>query len=124
MSAASVTGKWAALWKDVRAGTGPAEEAELLVWQTPCQRVLTSAGYYLESEATLSLARSIRDGSTPSKGWALVPCARSNNLVCVLARGARAGDGGGMVAWLHRTMDTTEAAAGAVALADSLLLTS
>ncbi|CAM9164938.1 unnamed protein product [Pylaiella littoralis] len=125
VSDTSVIGQWAALWHDVRAGTRPAEEAELLMWQTPCQRLLHDAAAYVESESTRSLADSIRDVGTPTKGWALVPCAPSKNLVCELARGGWAGDdGGGVVAWLHHAMDSTEASASAVALADSLLLTS
>lgn len=114
-------GRWSALWDDLRASPDEAEAAERAVWQAPCLRLLSEAGRHLESLSISSLADDV-----PSKGWALVPCTSSDNLVCVLARGRGTVDGG-KVAWLHLDVDESEVAAGpaaVVAIAESLLLTS
>ncbi|CAM9592641.1 unnamed protein product, partial [Ectocarpus sp. 12 AP-2014] len=114
---AATAGDWSALWRDIRSGTGQAEEAERLAWQTPCLSLLGDAASSLASAAISSLANSTTRG-----GWALVPCASSSNLVCELASGAATEDGG-KVAWLHLAEDEQAPATG-VAVTDSLLLTS
>ncbi|CAM9390415.1 unnamed protein product, partial [Hapterophycus canaliculatus] len=118
---AKPAGRWSALWEDLQASPDTAEAAERAVWQAPCLRLLSEAGESLESQSVSFLA----DG-VPSKGWALVPCTSSENLICVLARSGGAVDGG-KVAWLHLNMDEGEAidsaASAAVAIAESLLLT-
>lgn len=114
---AATAGDWSALWRDVRSGTGQAEEAKRLAWQAPCLRLLGDAASSLASAAISSLADSI-----PRRGWTLVPCASSSNLVCELASGGAKGDGG-KVAWFHLAEDAQAPATG-VAVTDSLLLTS
>ncbi|CAB1116340.1 unnamed protein product [Ectocarpus sp. CCAP 1310/34] len=113
----ATAGGWSALWRDIRSGTGQAEEAKRLAWQTPCLSLLGDAASSLSSAAISSLADSASRG-----GWALVPCASSSNLVCELASGGAKGDGG-QVAWLHLAEDAQAPATG-VAVTDSLLLTS
>lgn len=115
---AATAGDWSALWRDVRSGTGQAEEAKRSAWQAPCLGLLRDAASSLASTAVSSLTDSI-----PRRGWALVPCASSSNLVCELASGGVKGAGGGKVAWLHLAEDAQAPATG-VAVTDSLLLTS
>lgn len=110
-------GTWSALWEGLNAGTGAAEDAERLAWQEPCLKLVDEAARGLGSEAISSV---VRDVPAP-RGWALVPCAPSSNLVCSLARGGRTG-GGGKVAWFHLPQEAAEGAA--LALTDSLLLAS
>lgn len=110
------SGTWSALWEDLKAGTGAAEDAERLAWQEPCLKLVAQAARSLGSGAISSVVRDVAP-----KGWALVPCAPSSNLVCSLARGGRTG-GGGKVAWFHLPQQAAEGAA--LALTESLLLAS
>ncbi|CAM9158012.1 unnamed protein product [Ectocarpus sp. 4 AP-2014] len=114
---AATAGDWSALWRDIRSGTGQAEEAKRLAWQAPCLSLLGDAARSLASAAISSLT-----DSTSRGGWAFVPCASFSNLVCELASGGAKGDGGN-VAWLHLAEDAQAPATG-VAVTDSLLLTS
>lgn len=110
-------GTWSALWEDLNAGTGATEDAERLAWQERCLKLVAEAARGLGSEAISSVIRDV----PALKGWALVPCAPSSNLVCTLARGGRAA-GRGKVAWFHLPQEAAEGAA--LALTDSLLLAS
>lgn len=94
----------------------PSEAADRLTWVESCLHLLEGAAGRPEFMATLP-APLLYLPARRGKGWALVPCAPSNNLICVLARGSWKGDGG-RVAWFHSTE------AGEPALADDLLLTS
>lgn len=82
------------------------------------QEVAISSDEAVSSPAfRTTLPEPLMRSQTPLEGWALVPCAPSDNLICVLARGGWKGDGG-RVAWFHST------ATGEPALGDDLLLTS
>lgn len=107
---------WSALWNDLTTGTGGADDADRLTLQRLCMELLDGAASSLNGDAISSVVHGV-----PSKGWALVPCAPSSNLICLLARSGRAGEGG-KVAWLHLKSDAAEEAA--EALTDSLLLAS
>lgn len=109
-------GTWSALCEDLVAGTGTSEDAERLAWQEPCLKLVAQAATGLGYEAISSIIQDVA-----SKGWALVPCVPSSNLVCSLARGGKTG-GGGTVAWFHLPQEAAEGAA--LALTDSLLLVS
>lgn len=99
----------------------PSEAGERLTWQESCLRLLEEAASDPGFRATLPLPAPLslpeRRQTPPLKGWALVPCAPSENLICALARGGWDG-GGGRVAWFH-SKET-----GKTAVADDLLLTS
>lgn len=105
---------WSVFWEELKAGVGPAEEAERSKWQRPCLWLLDQAADVLDSEPIASVVR-----DTPSKGWALVPCG-TGNLVCRLAGSRREKDS--KVAWFHIAKEAADKTA--VALTDSLLLAS
>ncbi|CAM9732825.1 unnamed protein product [Scytosiphon promiscuus] len=95
---AESAGRWSTLWDDLRVSADAAEDTERLVWQAPCLRLLSEAGISLGSQSISSLA----DGVSP-KGWALVPCTSSENLVCALARGRGPVEGGKVACHGHYT---------------------
>lgn len=100
----------------------PSEAAERLTWQESCLYLLEKAASDSSFRAALPLPTPLslpeRRRQEPLKGWALVPCAPWDNLICALARGGWEGDGG-KVAWFH----STETGETAVTDEDHLLIT-